>query len=360
MIFFVSLLICVIGFVTYFGLKTFLVILIGCLSLSFILPIDVKYYLMSYFFTHLYENRNLSKKLGIKYEDDRTWITNRKETYVYLEGVFINLFSRFVGMKPILKDEVRKELMKLQSRHVNEIDMEVYFNTLDGKKLNLVEFEDFLSRSVLTETNRVFKILDKETEEELLKNVKSLKEIVDSITGDAKKGIWQMITNWKILSKISSILKSVPEHKRVLLYVPQLTLISNFTKLLVRKKGDMSGFEPYEYLEPVSTFSVFVHNGQLTFVDRHLDKNNNPSNTAFGPKGVQCPGNKFTFKFIQSIISFLQGFDIELEGQALIKGSRFAYIANKKEVFLIFKKREDKERIKIDQYEDELVEETSE
>ena len=121
MIFFVSLLICVIGFVTYFGLKTFLVILIGCLSLSFILPpervkskleililplervkskleililpLDVKYYLMSYFFTHLYENRNLSKKLGIKYEDDRTWITNRKETYVYLEGVFINLFS---------------------------------------------------------------------------------------------------------------------------------------------------------------------------------------------------------------------------------------------------------------------------
>ncbi len=183
-----------------------------------------------------------------------------------------------------------------------------------------------------------------------MQNVKSLKEIVDSITGDAKKGIWQMIINWKILSKISAILKSVPEYKRVLLYVPQLTLISNFTKLLVRRKGDMSGFEPYEYLEPVSKFSVFIHNGQLTFVDRHLDKNNNPSNTAFGPKGVQCPGNKFTFKFIQSIISFLQGFDIELEGEAVIKGSRFAYIANKKEVFLTFKKRDDKERIKIDQY----------
>jgi len=111
----------------------------------------------------------------------------------------------------------------------------------------------------------------------------------------------------------------------------------------------MNGFQPYEYLEPVSKYSVFVNNGQLVFVDRHLDENNNPSNKAFGPTGVQCPGNKFTFKFIQSIISFLQSFDIKIEGEAKFVGTRFINIANKDEIRLTFTKIENSDRIKIDE-----------
>lgn len=306
-------------------------------------------YVISYFFDYLWAHPKLAKMIGIKFVDDRTWTTCRKDTHVYIGGLFIKMFSWFVGIDPILTDETRKSLIRLQSKHVNEIDMEEYFESIDGKSMSLVDFETFLSRSVLIETNRIFKILDEKTEVEFLKHLAVLRSVVGAITGDPKEGIKMMIKNRGPLGELSKIIKSVSDHKKALLYVPQLAIINNFSKLLVKREGEMTGFEPYEFLEPASKYSVFIENDHIVFIDRHQDENNTPSNKAFGPTGVQCPGNKFTFKFIQSIISFLQSFKVTIKGKAIIEGSRFTHITNKKDIVLTFSKYDNPGRMIIDE-----------
>ncbi len=317
-------------------------------EVCFVANKSFQFYVLSYFYDYLWEHQKLAKKIGIKFVDDRTWVTCRKDTQVYIDGLFIKMFSWFVGINPILTDKTRKSLIRLQSKHVNEIDMEKYFDTIDGKSMNLVDFETFLSKSVLIETNRIFKILDAKTEEVFLKHLLVLRSVVSAITGDPKEGIKMMIANRGPIMKLSAIIKSVPDHKKALLYVPQLAVINNFSKLLVKREGEMTGFEPYEFLEPASKYSVFIESDHLVFIDRHQDENNTPSNKAFGPTGVQCPGNKFTFKFIQSIISFLQSFKVDIKGKAIIKGARFTHITNKDDIVLTFKKYDNPDKLVID------------
>ncbi len=72
------------------------------------------------------------------------------------------------------------------------------------------------------------------------------------------------------------------------------------------------------------------------FVSRNKDYTNSPENKAFGPVGFQCPGNKYTFKFIHSILTFLQKYNITIEGTPVYKGKRFEYIANKNEIIIQF------------------------
>ena len=73
-----------------------------------------RFYVMSYFFSWLYEHPQIAKLVGIRFEDDKLWRTNRKESKVYLVGFFIELFKKFIGMDLILSDKVRKDFMKIQ------------------------------------------------------------------------------------------------------------------------------------------------------------------------------------------------------------------------------------------------------
>ena len=54
--------------------------------------------------------------------------------------------------------------------------------------------------------------------------------------------------------------------------------------------------------------------------------------------GLQCPGNTYTFKFIDSLLTFLKSFDVTVEGKAKYHGTRFVSIANKANIKLTFKK----------------------
>ncbi len=314
-----------------------------------------RFYVLSFYFDYLFENKSVAKMCGIQFENDKDWKTNRKDTHVYMEGIFVEMFSQFAGMRPILTDSTRKAFMRIQTQRVKHIDMEKYFDKIDSNTLIMIELENFLSRSILIETNRVFEIFDAKTQKSFLKYLPLLRQVTGALLGDPKEGMKLMFENRKSIMRISEILKSVPEYKRAFLYVPQLTLITNFSKLIVRKNGDISDFEPHEYLKPISKYSVFVSNGELVFVLRSPDTSNNPSNKAFGPHGVQCPGNKFTFKFIQSIISFLQDFKIDIDGRAVIKGNRFPDIVNKGDIKFTFSKCVSRDKLVIDDavYEDD-------
>jgi len=245
-----------------------------------------------------------------------------------------------VGMNVILTDDTRKNLIRLQRSKANDINMEEYFEPLNGKTLTLHEFDVFLSNSILKETNKVFEILNPETEAEYAKHLKIIRAIVNSLTGNAWVGIKMMIKNFQSILEISRILRSVEEHKRVLLYVPQLTVINKFSKMLVERKGITDDLEVCHFLNLETHFSVFVNNGHLVFVKRTEDKANTTGNRAFGVRGLICPGNIYTIKFIQSILTFLQKFDIHVDKDPIFKGSRFVRIVNKNDIHLTFNRKE--------------------
>ena len=148
-----------------------------------------------------------------------------------------------------------------------------------------------------------------------------------------------MIRYWKTLYEVSKILKSVPEAPRLMIFGPQLSLVTNFTKMLVRQNGNLLRTEPHDFLNLLTKFFVVENKGQLTFLHRtERDFSNAPTNKAFGPAGLVCPGAILTMHYIKSILSFLKRFDIKIEGVAIFEGERFKNIVNKKSVFVTFTK----------------------
>lgn len=266
-----------------------------------------------------------------------------------MSGFFVKFFVKFTGVEIVLPDETRKEFMKLQQFNAKNISMKPYFSQIENKTLSVDEFENFLSYSVLAETNRVFQILDEKIEKELLSHILILKNIVNGLTGGMINGFGMFVKHFKSIYRISQIIRSVPKHKRLLLYVPQLTLINNFGMMLAINKGDMSKIQPYEFLDARVKFSAFINKDKIVLVERIKDtKNNNEVNRAFGPKSVTCPGNIYTMKFIKSILAFLQSFSIKVEGDAIFEGDRFTNLMNKDKVIVTFTKNQEVDESKWD------------
>lgn len=308
-----------------------------------------RFYWLSFALPYLYDRPRLSQFFGIRYEDDKTWKTTRKLSRVYIPGIIAQLLRIFIGMDFVLPDDVRKKFEFLQSVHAKKMDMKPYFEQLLGKTITLQEFEDFLSRNVIEETNRVFEVIPKSQCDWLVLHSKALKTIVSALTIDIWDGVKTAVRNFHHVIKMSEILRGAPEFTRILLIAPQLALIHNFSKMIVNKRGNMSEVQPYDFLNPVSRFFVaetIVEEGtpteyiQLVFVNREFDRTNNTNNRAFGPYGLQCPGALYTFKFIQDVTRFLQALDIKVEGTPIVKGRRFANIVNKDKIFLTFNKGE--------------------
>ena len=105
----------------------------------------------------------------------------------------------------------------------------------------------------------------------------------------------------------------------------------------------MEKIQPYEFVDAKVKFSVFIENDQVVLVNRIKDNRNTETNRSFGPRGVQCPGNIYTMRFIKSILAFLQSFNIVVEGNPVLKGERFTNLVNKTEVSFTFNKRDNVE-----------------
>jgi hypothetical protein len=301
-----------------------------------------RFYILSFGFDYLYKHPKAAAFFGIGYKDDRDWVTDRDETYIYTSGFFIEMFKLFSGMGIVLPDKVRKDLLRVQGEKAKGIDMRHYFHDINEKKLTIEEFEDFLSKSILIETNRAFGIVDNEVEKEMIQLLVVLRGIVTVLRGDFITGISVFFRNIGNVFRLSSIIRSLPGHLRFLVFVPQLALLDNFTKAILNRKGDMAGLEENDFLIAVAQFSIFHtggSDGQLVFMHRNRDLVNNANNKAFGPTGVQCPGNIYTFNFIRSILDFLKAMQIKVEGTPIWVGGRFKYINNKQDVSFTFNSR---------------------
>jgi hypothetical protein len=309
-----------------------------------------RWYCFSWFLPWLYTHPKVSQFFGIQYKDDLKWTTTRAESKVFFTGIFVKILQYFTGVPFILPEEIRKPFVILQHDFAKGLDMAPYFKEIDGKTLTIKEFEAFLSRSILIETNRVFEMIDKDTENEFLKHITIVRGIIDALTGDVFHGFYLMIRHLWSTIMIFKILNMTTVEKRLFLHIPQLALINNFSKLLVRNlpgpngQIDIDDLQPYDFLEPLSQFFVAEVNGVLTFVHRHYDHQNTAVNRAFGPKGTfQCPGAQYSIEFIKTVIRLLKTFNINVEGQAHYRIGRFKNIVNKTDIRVTFNRKSDDE-----------------
>jgi hypothetical protein len=233
------------------------------------------------------------------------------------------------------------ELLRLQAKHAKKINMSLYFDLIDGKSLTVLEFEEFLMKSTLSEVDRVFRIInDSKKLEEILSYMNTLKRLLNSLDGNSQS-VFKLLTKCKDFSQIiplSRLLREYPEVHRVLLVVPQGVTTINFTKLIVKNKGKLDNLKPSDLLASVIAYMPIINKGELVLLTRKSDTSNNAMNRAFGPKGFTCPGNILTMKFISSILSLINNFDIKVEGEGIYDDSREG-IANKGEIKLTFTKR---------------------
>lgn len=321
----------------------------------------MRWYIMSYHFPYLYKNKRLAKFLGIRFYSDQTFETNRKETKLYMSGLFVKFFEWFTGMSVSPKDMHRKGLMHLQGLYAKKLDFKPYFDKWeDKKKLTGAELEDVLSDIVLTETNRAFNALSPEQMNEMRKYLKVLRTIVNGLTGGERGALSKLYTNFRTVLKLRQLLLSMDENVRMLFFTPQLTFVNNFARMIILReatindnwkfelrdnidfskprKVDFKDLEANQFLLPTSFYFVLVVNGELSFVSRQRDYANHSGNMAFGPKGFQCPGKTYTIKAIQSVISFFQAMNATIEGHPKISGGRFPDVSNKDEIIMTFHK----------------------
>lgn len=314
----------------------------------FVLYLPFRWFCCSFFLSYLYDHPNFAKMLGIEFRDDITWHTNREDTKIYIPGIYGYLFSKFTGLNIVSDPQTIKEILYEQGAHAKKITMEPYLIGLAGKRMSLVEFEDYLSNCILTETNKCFEIIDAETEKEFRSHLGIMRQIISGLTSDSNKSVRVMITFYSVVRKITNIIHKLSPGRRLILLVPHLSLIDGFSKMILKTNGDLTGITASSFFDFTSRFFVFLHKGKLTFVTRTPDYTNNANNRAFGlvnadfieKQRVFCPGNIFVTKFIMSVISLLKTFKIDVEGDTTITNERFRNIANKHSIMLTFNKIE--------------------
>ena len=220
--------------------------------------------------------------------------------------------------------------------------MKPYFDEIQGKQMTVLEFEYFLSKVLLEETNRLYSVYDEDTLQKLLKHSAIVFEVLNGLSGGMITGFYLMFRHAKELRQISKILKTVPEAERLLIFGPQLSLVTNFSKMIMRCKESGKSFDelkPNDFLNLQTKFFVFEEIGdihRLVFLERERDFSDSVGNKAFGPKYIVCPGAKMTIDYITSILSFLQQFDITVIGEPKYEGVRFRNLSNRDKLLIKF------------------------
>lgn len=302
-----------------------------------------RFYFAMFFASWLYENPKIAKNMGIDMGDVFTYKGTRKTTRIYSDGVFVKILQMITGMELRISKDTHAKLIKMQNEHSRELSMEQYFDQLNDCEMTLLEFEHFLSKVLLIETNNIYNVFSEEQLNELIKNSSVIFEVLNGLSGGMIEGFKLIIMNMVSLYKISKILKTAPEPERLLIFGPQLSLVTNFSKMIMtcRQENKTYGdLQPNDFLNLKTKFFAFEEmteqKHRLIFLDRKHDLSDGIANKAFGPQYIQCPGAKMTIDYINSILPFLQKFNIEIIGEPIYKGIRFKNISNRPDIKIKF------------------------
>jgi hypothetical protein len=283
-----------------------------------------------FFATH----RSIGRLLGIQYFRSDTWETSRSETSLQFP-TFGALW--LVGIDyEIGRDEHIRALKTRQTSHTRDINLTQYIQMLVGRRLNIVEIEDFLIRAWLSELIEVYSIAPPSDTEAYVRGIKAMRSFFSlrrTYLPGALKLLWTQFSDFKALR---DYLTSLPKgEERVIMLITMLTTIDNSLHNLVSDPRPINQFADMFSTAPVGSISVHTQ-GRMAICDIVVNTADNPGNSVFGPKGLICPGNRITSSVLKSVADLKRNFVVKVEGTPELRPGAGRKIWNPESVFVTF------------------------
>lgn len=302
----------------------------------------IRFYIFSYFFVFLNDNEIIGKKLGIKYANDYELNVMRKDTHIFFPGINTKIIEFFINYNIELSPNDFKNFIKIQHNLSKEINLSKYFDSLNNLIFSINEFEDYITKSYLTEINKIFLCLNEEDFNFFYSNNITTRKILNGITNGTENYFSFLFKNFNIIIKFRNILLKIPDEYRHFYIVTQLTIINKIIEMIIYNDGNLDNLELWNFLISSSKFYTIIHNNDLHIIRRHIDKTNNPSNRGFGVKGHQCPAANLVCTTFNNIITSLKNYKIKISGNIKYSSQKrfLKNIVNKDHVYLNFTKKE--------------------
>jgi len=302
----------------------------------------IRFYIFSYFFIFLNDNENIGKYLGIKYANDYEICVLRKNTHIYFPGIITKIIEFFINSNIELTVDKYKSFIKIQHEISKKIKLTKYFKNLHNKKYSIDDFEDYVTKSYLTEINNCYSFLNDDDFNFFYTNNIITRKILNGLTGNIYNYFILIFNNLKIILKYRKILLKIPDEYRHFYIVVQLTLINKLIEMIIYNNGNFDNLTLWNFLISSSKFYTIIHENNLYIIRRNIDKTNNQTNTGFGIKGHKCPAAMFVCTIFNDIILSLKKYHIKITGNICYSTQKrfLKNITNKNEVFLQFIKNE--------------------
>jgi hypothetical protein len=293
-----------------------------------------------------YRHPKLSRFFGVRHKRSTEWVTNRKETHLVAAT---HLFFRVLGISFIHGniDHIRK-IKAAQQKFKRPIDMKPHFEDLVGVRLSLFDLEKFLVNAWIREIMDCYDIVLPVSNDRFAEIVTIFRKFVLLIQNDFFQGLLFLKQNWNGFTAMRNIYKTLPPEEQMMMFVPFLTPIDACLFNFVLSNEPVK--EMHELFENTGlVFAPMKNKDGAVIVILEPNKENNPSNSIFGPRGVVCPGNIFTFSLMKSVTDLKRQFRVEIEGKMEFNsGTNIQQITNPREVWVTFNHRNPAELVDFD------------
>lgn len=300
---------------------------------------SIKFYIFSYFFDYLSTHENIGNFLGIRYANDYEFEAKRKDIKVYIPFLFSIIMKYIFGFDSRLDHKTFKNFSNLQFNIKNKFNLEPFFTSLISKELTLEQFEEQFSIYIFNETNKITNIFSEIEAKKFLKSITFLKNTMRSFNGNFFPVIFNLIFKLDEVLNMINVLKSISSEHKILLIVPQLSLIDKFTKYIINTNGNFENFNISSFLRSDQNsvlYLVTIYKNEMLIIKTNYDSTNSYTNKVFGIKGFQCPANQFVYQIIDQKKEFFKTLKIEISGNIKYDTNKFKRIINGQEIKLLF------------------------
>jgi DNA-binding protein len=283
----------------------------------------------------------------VKYYRSDEWETNRGETQLAVSnGLMQTVMTYLMGSALVLNDKEFITALKARQRKITrELDLVQYLRPLAGKEVTAHDIEALLLRSMLNELVEVFNIPPPDDRDAFLEGIMVMRSMIAEGFGSPLIAIWRLVSNRAKMAEMRRYFSSLSKPDMTIVQVPLLTTVDTTMLSILTNQNAVSSFHELFALVPVKMLP-FYHNGEMVVLDIVANEQDNPGNSAFGPKGVICPGNIVTSMVLKSVMQLKAEMEFPIAPGSpapdLPEGRPFAVISNGRDVRVLPKLREQK------------------
>jgi len=198
---------------------------------------------------------------------------------------------------------------KISEKSDQEIDFLPYF-----KKGEILTWEDFEVKMADVFYDEIFRMFNVTPPKDKKKFINAIIVLRRSLSTGGLYGKWLMLKNLWTLLPLAQYFKSISYSDQIIAITPFMTVMD---MAMFNIRDQAKNMEIHERLQILSKsfdlkYIPMISNGEMVFCDVYVNKENNFSNSMFGPRGVRCPGGVLTKMFVDGFTNFMDKVDYKV------------------------------------------------